>query len=132
MQLEGYSYEEIAEKLGMTVKNVSVRLVRVKKNEKSICHIMKKTLTNEEFDSLWQRAEVEGYASQLSKEYPAWRTRQRRITGMASVTLVAAMIAVAVPMLPAGHSGYGKVYSNREGIAETQWVNLASEMLLDA
>lgn len=93
---------------------------------------MKKTLTNEEFDSLWQRAEVEGYASQLSKEYPAWRTRQRRITGMASVTLVAAMIAVAVPMLPASHSGYGKVYSNREGIAETQWVNLASEMLLDA
>lgn len=30
MQLEGYSYEEIAEVLEMTVKNVSVRLVRVK------------------------------------------------------------------------------------------------------
>lgn len=30
MQLEGYSYEEIAEALGMTVKNVSVKLVRIK------------------------------------------------------------------------------------------------------
>ena len=30
MQLEGYSYEEIAESLKMTVKNVSVRLVRIK------------------------------------------------------------------------------------------------------
>ncbi len=29
-QLEGYSYEEIAKRLGMTEKNVSVRLVRIK------------------------------------------------------------------------------------------------------
>lgn len=29
-QLEGYSYEEIAAQTGLTVKNVSVRLVRVK------------------------------------------------------------------------------------------------------
>ncbi len=30
MQLEGYSYEEIGQQLGMTVKNVSVKLVRIK------------------------------------------------------------------------------------------------------
>ena len=30
LQLEGYNYEEIAEMTGLTVKNVSVRLVRVK------------------------------------------------------------------------------------------------------
>jgi len=30
LQLEGYSYEEIAERTGLTVKNVSVRLVRAK------------------------------------------------------------------------------------------------------
>jgi len=30
MQLEGYSYQEIGEQLGMTEKNVSVRLVRTK------------------------------------------------------------------------------------------------------
>lgn len=36
LQLEGYSYEEIAEKLGMTVKNVSVRLVRVKEKMRKV------------------------------------------------------------------------------------------------
>lgn len=30
LQLEGYNYDEIAERTGLTVKNVSVRLVRVK------------------------------------------------------------------------------------------------------
>ena len=30
MQLEGYSYEEIGQRMGMTEKNVSVRLVRIK------------------------------------------------------------------------------------------------------
>jgi len=30
LQLQGYSYEEIAAKSGLTVKNVSVRLVRAK------------------------------------------------------------------------------------------------------
>ncbi|MBO4599651.1 MAG: sigma-70 family RNA polymerase sigma factor [Bacteroidales bacterium] len=30
LQLEGYSYEEIGEQVGMTEKNVSVRLVRIK------------------------------------------------------------------------------------------------------
>ena len=30
LPLEGYNYEEIAERTGLTVKNVSVRLVRVK------------------------------------------------------------------------------------------------------
>ena len=34
LQLEGYSYEEIAEQTGLTVKNVSVRLVRVKEKLK--------------------------------------------------------------------------------------------------
>ena len=30
LQLEGYNYEEIGEQVGITVKNVSVRLVRIK------------------------------------------------------------------------------------------------------
>ena len=34
LQLEGYSYEEIGQQLGMTEKNVSVRLVRVKEKLK--------------------------------------------------------------------------------------------------
>lgn len=35
LQLEGYNYEEIAERTGLTVKNVSVRLVRVKNSLRS-------------------------------------------------------------------------------------------------
>ncbi len=35
LQLEGYNYEEIAERTGLTVKNVSVRLVRVKDKMRS-------------------------------------------------------------------------------------------------
>ena len=38
MQLEGYSYEEIGHALGMTEKNVSVRLVRAKEK-------LRKTMT---------------------------------------------------------------------------------------
>ena len=34
MQLEGYSYEEIAAHVGMTEKNVSVRLVRIREKLK--------------------------------------------------------------------------------------------------
>ena len=34
LQLQGYSYDEIAEKSGLTVKNVSVRLVRAKEKLK--------------------------------------------------------------------------------------------------
>ena len=37
-------------------------------------------MTNEEFDRLWQRAEVEGYAAKLSQEYPVWRAKQRLTT----------------------------------------------------
>jgi RNA polymerase sigma-70 factor (ECF subfamily) len=36
MQLEGYSYEEIGARLGMTEKNVSVRLVRTKEKLKKM------------------------------------------------------------------------------------------------
>lgn len=36
MQLEGYSYEEIAARLGMTEKNVSVRLVRTREKLKKM------------------------------------------------------------------------------------------------
>ena len=85
-------------------------------------------MTNEEFDRLWQRAEVEGYAAKLSQEYPVWRAKQRRNSGYAVV--LAVMMAVAIPTLMPHHSGYGKVYSNRGYIAEAQWVSLTSEILM--
>lgn len=89
---------------------------------------MRHTMTDEDFDKLWQRAETEGYAAKLSQEYPMWRARQRRNTGMAAA--IAVMLAVAIPALMPHHSGYGKVYCNRGDIAEAQWVSLTSEILM--
>lgn len=40
LQLEGYSYEEIGERVGMTEKNVSVRLVRVKDKLRTAMNVM--------------------------------------------------------------------------------------------
>ncbi len=39
LQLEGYNYEEIAQQVDMTVKNVSVRLVRIKEKLKRSMNI---------------------------------------------------------------------------------------------
>ena len=39
LQLEGFSYEEIAQRMDMTVKNVSVRLVRIKEKLKKSMNI---------------------------------------------------------------------------------------------
>ena len=84
-------------------------------------------MTEEQFENLWQRAEVEGYATKLSQEYPAWRTRQRRTAGMTAVAAV--MLAVAVPVFVPHHDGYGKVYCNRSGIADAHWADVASNIL---
>lgn len=89
---------------------------------------MRRTMTNEEFDQLWQRAEAESYAKRLSQEYPAWRAKQRRNSGLAVV--VAAIIAVAIPVFESHHSGYGKVYCNRSDVTDAQWVSLTSEILM--
>lgn len=87
-------------------------------------------MNREDFDKLWERAEAESHATRLAQEYPAWRTRQRRTSGMAIAAAV--LLAVAVPALAPHHSGYGKVYCNRTGVADQQWADLASEMLLNA
>jgi len=39
MQLEGYNYKEIGEQIGITEKNVSVRLVRIKEKLRKLMEI---------------------------------------------------------------------------------------------
>ena len=68
-------------------------------------------MTNEEFDRLWQRAEVEGYAAKLSQEYPVWRAKQRRNSGYAVV--LAVMMAVAIPTLMPHHKQRVRVQQPR-------------------
>lgn len=88
-------------------------------------------MTEEQFDTLWQRAEAEGHASRLAAEYPAWRQRQRRTVGM--VAVLAIMVAVAVPLLTVQHTPkeFNRVYCNRTGTADAQWAELAAEMLTE-
>lgn len=89
-------------------------------------------MNEQSFEELWGRAEAEGYASRLASEYPQWRTKRRRTMG--TVAGLALAIAVAIPTLmpytSSDNPSYGKVYCNRTGTPDQQWVDLADELLL--
>lgn len=84
------------------------------------------------FDELWERAEAEHYADGLAAEYPAWRTRRRRTAGM--VAGLALVLAVASPLMQRHdqQDTVAKVYTNRTGIQDQQWLDLADELLMKA
>lgn len=89
-------------------------------------------LTDEQFDALWQEAGARARGERLAAGYPAWRRRQRHATAVAA--MLALLAGVAVPMLaqPADMPVYGSVYCNRADIPDSQWTNLAADMLLEA
>lgn len=90
-------------------------------------------MTDEQFEELWQRAECEQHAKRLTAQYPAWRAKRRRATGIAMASV--ALVAIVVPLTMQGHlqhEQYAKVYCNRTGIADQQWVDLAAEMILES
>lgn len=87
-------------------------------------------MNHQEFDDLWRQAEAEGYARRLAAGYPDWRRNQRRTVGIALTVAVA--IAVSVPLLiPSASGDYEQVYCNRTGTTDTQWADLAAEMLTE-
>lgn len=94
--------------------------------------IKMRDMNEQRFEELWGRAEAEGYASRLASEYPEWRMKRRRTVG--TVAGVALAIAVAIPaLMPSSaleNSSCAKVYCNRTGTADQQWVDLADELLL--
>ena len=50
-------------------------------------------MTEQEFDTLWQKAEVAPHAARLLEEYPDWRRSRRRALGTtASVVAVVAVV----------------------------------------
>ena len=89
-------------------------------------------MTENEFDKLWQQAEVEGYGQRLAAEYPVWRQKQRRIASvvMASLAVVVLTMAVLFTQLNQPHD-YEKVYCNRVGTPDAQWASLAAELLME-
>ena len=92
----------------------------------------KRDMNEQRFEELWNRAEVEGYASRLASEYSAWRTKTRRTAGM--VAGVALVVVLAVPALmphkTMDRTYSANVYCNRTGIDNQHWVDLADELLL--
>ena len=89
-------------------------------------------MTENEFDVLWQRAEVESYSRRLAAEYPAWRQKQRRTLSVVAALLI--MVTVAVSLYTSQvrqPKNYEKVYCNRVGTTDAQWASLAAEMLLE-
>ncbi len=89
-------------------------------------------MNEQRFEQLWNLAEAESYATKLAAEYPAWRTKTRRTTGI--VMGLALVIAVAIPALmphnAVGKTYYAKVYCNRTGTADQHWVDLSNELLI--
>lgn len=89
-------------------------------------------LTDEQFDALWQRAESDGHAARLAAQYPAWRTRRRRTTGIVASATVLLLVASPFAMNSLRSSQHEKVYCNRSGISDRQWTDLAAAMLLES
>ncbi len=83
-------------------------------------------------EELWQRAEGAEHGRRLAEEYPVWRQQQRR-TMIVAATL-AIMAGVALPLFSptASDPAYLGVCCNHSGIADSQWANLAEELLLEA
>jgi hypothetical protein len=89
-------------------------------------------MTENEFDVLWQRAEVEGYSQRLAAEYPVWRQKQRRTLSIVAALLIVVTTAVTVfTIQPRQSRNYEKVYCNRVGTTDAQWATLAAEMLME-
>lgn len=93
-------------------------------------------MTENEFDKLWQQAEIEGYGKRLAAEYPGWRRKQQRTIGMvtASLAVVALLVLVLVLVLVAQlqqPQDFEKVYCNRVGTTDAQWASLAAEILME-
>lgn len=89
-------------------------------------------MTENEFDVLWRRAEAESYSQRLAAEYPAWRQKQRRMLSVVAALLIVATVAFTVFAIQQRQlRDYEKVYCNRIGTTDAQWVALAAEMLME-
>ena len=82
------------------------------------------------FNELWEHAEAEKDSRDLAAEYPAWRTRSRRMAG--TVVGLALVVAVALPITlsPGSTRGYEKVYCNNKAFNDSHWTEMADALLM--
>ena len=92
-------------------------------------------MTEQEFDTLWQKAEAAPHAARLLEEYPDWRRSRRRALG--TTASVVALVAVVLPLLlhqptEATNANYTAAFSNRPEVTDQYWVDLADALLTEA
>ena len=87
-------------------------------------------MNDRDFEQLWERAEAEGHAARLTAEYPDWRHKTRRTLSMAAGVALVLAVATPIALSPSATGSYNKVYCNRTGIQDQQWVDLADELLM--
>lgn len=83
------------------------------------------------FEELWQQAEAQGYGRRLAAEFPDWQNRRRNTHLAAAAIGVVVVVAALLTTLLRPAPDYDKVYCNRAGTPQEQWVSLASEMLME-
>lgn len=89
-------------------------------------------MTENQFDELWQQVEARKYGRMLAAGYPAWkRNRKRALTVAAMLLIVLVTAVVTVSTLQRPSASFEKVYCNRVGTSDSQWVALAAEMLME-
>ena len=90
-------------------------------------------MTEQEFDRVWQEAEVEALAQRMAQEYPAWVRRKKRLrNSIVAAMFVGAVAATTLPLLrPNTHKEYMLVCCNRSNSDDEQWVQLAANMLMN-
>ena len=92
-------------------------------------------MTEQEFETLWQRAEAVPHASRLAGEYRPWLRRcHYKIAAMAAV---AVMALAAVPLLKGGplaaEDESGTVaYCNTPDKNSQHWLEMADALLMEA
>ena len=89
-------------------------------------------MNEQRFEELWQRAEGAEHGRRLAEEYPVWRQQQRRTMIVAATLAIMAGIALPLFSPTASDPTYLGVCCNHSGIADSQWANLAEELLLEA
>lgn len=92
-------------------------------------------MTEQEFETLWQRAEAAPHAGRLAEGYRPWLQRRRRT--MAAVAAVAVITLAAVPLLKGGPSASvgenGTVaYCNNTERDSQYWLEMADALLMEA
>lgn len=88
-------------------------------------------MNEKQFEELWVKAEAESHAEKLAAEYPVWRQKTRRTLSMAAGVALVLAVATPIALAPSANVNYNKVYCNRAGIQDQQWVNLADELLTE-